>query len=144
MSTVAYDGKVVAADKLASCHGGSFHVVTKIHTIRYRGIDLAVFAFSGDLQDGILAIEWLENQTRPKPTLNAESFVGLLVFPGGKAYRMEEALAMWEIQAPHAIGSGSKFALTCMHLGMDAQEAVRIASELDTYSGGGIDAIDVT
>lgn len=43
-----------------------------------------------------------------------------------------------------AIGSGSEYAMGAMAAGSDAVGAVRIASSLDTSSGGGTDVIDVT
>jgi hypothetical protein len=142
MSTIAYDGKQVVADRCASCHGGSFHEVTKVHLISHKG-EWAIFASAGDMQDGILAREWLDgDQKDPKPKLNADSFVAIMVTKK-KAYRMEEALVMWEIMAPHALGSGRDFARACMHLGMDAKRAVEVATELDIHTGCGMDSISV-
>lgn len=40
-----------------------------------------------------------------------------------------------------AMGSGRDYATTCMHLGMDAKAAVRVACELDVSCGNGIDAL---
>jgi ATP-dependent protease HslVU (ClpYQ) peptidase subunit len=103
----------------------------------------AIFASAGDMQDAVLAKAWLESdQQGPKPKLNSDSFVAIMVTKK-KAYRMEEALAMWEITAPHTLGSGRDFARACLHLGMDAVKAVKVASELDVFTGGEVDVIEV-
>ena len=48
------------------------------------------------------------------------------------------------IEDPYdAWGSGMDFALGAMHAGADARRAIEIATELDTGTGRGIDAVDV-
>lgn len=42
-----------------------------------------------------------------------------------------------------ADGSGRDFALSAMHLGKSAREAVAFAARFDVYTGGGVDAFDL-
>lgn len=137
MTTIAYDGKTLAADSRATSSGMPYKVV-KIFTLA----DGSLFAGSGDYGQIIAVKEWLENTDSQKP--NAADFAGLLVTSDGVLFRIEETLGRLPVhEAFHAIGSGRDFAMAAMHCGRTAREAIEIASLYDVFTGGEVMAFDV-
>jgi ATP-dependent protease HslVU (ClpYQ) peptidase subunit len=53
----------------------------------------------------------------------------------GRIFEVEWDYSVCDVGEFGAIGSGSPFALTAMHLGRSALKAVTIASQLDVYTG---------
>jgi ATP-dependent protease HslVU (ClpYQ) peptidase subunit len=56
----------------------------------------------------------------------------------GRIFEVEWDFGVCDVGEYGAIGSGSPFALTALHLGRGARKAVDIASRLDVYTGGEI------
>lgn len=67
----------------------------------------------------------------------------LLVVIGGKIFTVGFDFAVTPVEDFAAIGSGSDFAITAMHLGKNPKQAVEIAAELDVYTGGKIKEMTV-
>ena len=141
MTTVAWDGKTLAADKMSS-NGNSKHgKTTKVHKI--NGCLCAVIG-SHDVATEML--HWFQEGAEPAdfPDIQAETNdAGLVVITP------ERRITLYE-RAPYplifeqefaAYGSGRDFALAAMHLGCTAEEAVRVAMAYDLYTGHGVDAI---
>ena len=137
MSTIAFDGKMISADRQASQDSWKYPVM-KLFRIRWNGFD-CVLGVVGHYQDGLLVRDWLENGG-DKPVVNKDTFAALLI-KKGVCYRMEEKLVMWSVEAPHALGSGRDFALGAMCCGKTAEESIAIASQFDPGSGLGVDTI---
>lgn len=136
MTTIAWDGKTLAADTRATSSGMPYKAVKL-----FKLADGSLFAGSGDYGQVCSVREWLESGGE-KP--RADDFAGLLVAPDGAAFRLETALIRLPLYEPfHAIGSGRDFAMAAMHCGRSAREAVEIAALYDVFSGGEIMAIDV-
>lgn len=129
MTTVAWDGQVLAADTLAS--GGAFNRhIEKVHCIK-PGI---YFAGAGDAQDALAVADWLSNPKKEKPELE-DNFVGILV-ESGKCYRLESKLIKMPVKEKHhSVGSGASFAIVAMYLGQGAIEAIQTASIFDERTG---------
>lgn len=131
MTTVATDGKTIAADTQSLNGSGTANKVTKL----WRFKDGSIFGVAGDLQDGILAKEWFENGGE-KPKLS-ENFSGLLIRKG-KIFKVENQLAPWEIQPPASIGTGRDFSLMAMVMGISPADSIHliIQKRLDVGTGG--------
>jgi hypothetical protein len=137
MTTLAWDGKTLAADSRATSSGMPYKIV-KIFVLA----DGSLFAGSGDYGQIIAVKHWLENPDSQKP--NADDFAGLLVTPEGVLFKLEETLGLLPVyEAFHAIGSGRDFAMAAMHCGRTAREAVEIAALYDVFTGGEVMAINV-
>jgi hypothetical protein len=135
MTTVAYDGQTLATDR-QSC--GSYKTRSK-KMWRLSNGDL--FAGAGVIEQILAVRAWLE-EGGAKPDGLVE-FVGILVDQNGRAYRLEEKLIRDPIlEHHHAVGSGAPFAITAMHLGKSAREAVLIAARFDPRTGGGVDVLE--
>ena len=140
MTTIAWDGKALAADKLASSSSGNLHV-TKIRRLS----DGRLVGGSGDAVLVFLFMDWLEaGSPLPRPTWSdeEEKICIIEVMPGGQVYR-HEAFGRYPIACPcqASTGTGAAFARGAMAAGKSAAEAVAIANELDCYSGGGVDVL---
>jgi ATP-dependent protease HslVU (ClpYQ) peptidase subunit len=142
MTTIAWDGKTVAADGLGTCGQyalpGNFKKI-----IQKNGI---VFAGTGTLVLLKPMIKWYFEGADPKecPCSGKDEFT-LLVFRNGKVlyYRTETPYAA-EFAAPDAWGSGAEFAIGAMHAGADARRAVEIAAICNTHTGRDIISVDLS
>jgi hypothetical protein len=100
----------------------------------------SLFGGSGVSEQVLAVREWLEDETKPKPE-GLDDFNGILI-ESGRVYRLEGKLIRDRIlERFHAVGSGSPFAITAMHLGKTAREAVVIAARFDPRTGGGVDVL---
>ncbi|WP_460528124.1 hypothetical protein [Chitinimonas naiadis] len=139
MTTIAWDGKTVAADTQAN-NSGLRSRTKKL----FRLSDGRTYGFTGEIQDGRVVYSWLDSgQPEPKPVVSS-GFVALLICPDGHAYTMEDKLVLLPVLEPfRAIGSGRNFAMGALAVGADAVRAVAAAISLDVYSGGEIETLTV-
>jgi len=141
MTTIAWDGKTLAADKRAT-HGGLIFTVTKI--FRIRGY---LVGASGDFDRIMETIAWFSDGADPAKvpphSRSNDEYVGMLVIgPGGLIEKYERGPLPYRIESKlHAIGSGRDFAMAAMYLGKTAIEAVEVATALDTGTGNGVDTL---
>jgi len=141
MSTVAWDGKILAADKRATI--GSLHRTTmKIHRV---GSSLVGYVGAGAQSREVLA--WacggFKKSAFPESQRDVEKSTTLLVIrPGGMIHVYEHTphAVIYE-DKQFAIGSGRDFALAAMRLGKSAREAVLLAAEFDPGTGNGVDTL---
>ena len=134
MSTVAFDGKTLAADR--QCCAAYKTRVRKV----WRLSDGRLFGGAGLFEQVLAVRAWLD-EGGDKPE-RLDDFSGILVDLNGTAYRLEERLIRDRIlERCHAVGSGAPFAITAMALGKTAREAVRIAAGFDPRTGGGVDVL---
>lgn len=151
MSTIAWDGKMIAADTRV-----------RIGEEVFQGEDLkiqldessliAVCGPSGRQMREAIS-RWLATQAWTK-----ESGVDPAKIPGAHlkecgwsaywTHPYQPDLVLWmssnmpaplKVSGPHAIGSGREYAMGAMMAEKNAAEAVRIASTLDSGTGGPID-----
>jgi len=143
MTTIAFDGHTLAADK-RSCNGSAISVVTKI--IRLRGCLVGTAGPSGD---GREMRAWFEAGAEPSkmPAFQRtkDQFIEMMVIErDGSILKFDGSPIPFKIESPfYAIGSGREFALAAMHLGKTAREAIEVASALDCYTGNGIDILEL-
>lgn len=141
MTTVAWDGKRLAADKMAVNNGAKHGVCTKVHKING-----CLCAITGSYDVGMEMLHWFQEGAAIDafPDIQADTNDASLIVI------TPERRITWYERSPHALifeqqftaaGSGRDFALAAMHLGCSAEEAVRVASMFDAYSGHGVDSI---
>lgn len=137
MTTIAWDGEILAADKRCLLDRLPFKV-TKIFRIGERLVGVA-----GDYAPCLKVVEWIKTGEDPQntPILDKEWWINIIVIEDGKCFRYEN-FTKFEVEEPFfAIGSGRDFAIAAMHLGKTAIEAVEIASLFDVNTGDGVDAM---
>jgi 20S proteasome alpha/beta subunit len=143
MTCIAWDGRVLAADKRASSAGyGS--TVTKI--VRTSAGEL--LGVSGDFGAGQALMTWYQSGANPDSfpdnrDANDSYRARLLVIDAGPRIRIFEstAYAMTIEDKCYAMGSGRDYALAAMHLGRNSRKAVEVACTLDSGCGNGIDTL---
>lgn len=143
MTTIAWDGKSLAADKLMSLQGLR-GTCTKIQ----RGQDGSLIGVSGDFSTGLHAAQWVANGADPAlmpATQDSENWVGILqIKPDGTIWKWERGPVPMKIEDwIFAVGTGRDYALAAMHLGKSAIEAVMVASRFDVYTGMGVDVLNL-
>lgn len=124
--------------------GTLIYTTTKI----YRVHD-AIVGYAGEPAFGQAMLAWLRAGSDPAQfpvsQRDKEDWVGLLVIrPGQPVLRYERTPFPVAIEDKCvAIGSGRDFAMAAMHLGLDARRAVKVAIDLDSGCGNGIDILSL-
>lgn len=140
MSVIAYDGKIIAADKCALVNGTIFTCEKLI----YDKPNNCFYAGNGCLDTIMALVYWAKKGCKIEewPSFqNTDDWSELVIVntDGVKIYQRQ----------PHAIahtdsiltfGSGKDIALGAMEMGADAIKAVEIACKRDSACGCGIDA----
>lgn len=141
MTVIAYDGRTLAADKLAT-NGG-----TKLTTVKIRRVPLGMVGASGDVHVTRALVVWAEKgfkvedfPSEAKDNGSQLLLIGhdrrkLLYCGSAHPAELEDDLI--------SIGSGRDYAMAAMHLGHDARSAVQVACDLDVYCGGGITTLEL-
>ncbi len=138
MTTVAWDGRMMAADKLAN-YGNTPNECTKILKTK-EGL---LIGASGDLDNTLPFKQWVLDGRDPdkKPTLY-DAFSGMVIELNGSITYYTHRLVASTISMKHwVLGSGGDYALGAMAAGKSAKEAVEIAIRLDVNSGIGVDVL---
>lgn len=147
MTTIAYDGRVLACD---SCWADTeIQIVTRSKICRFP--TGALYGGAGGFDDREL-IELLKKVKRPDqlPSLAAlgsirQTLRSIFVLSTNRAFMIDTChvspgepeaheCGITELDTPCAVGSGGKLALAAMRGGAGAFDAVRIACGLDTNS----------
>lgn len=134
MTTIAWDGRSLAADRQSSYH---CNPVAKIEHNAY-----GLVGASGDFDLGLAVMVWLAGNG-PKPAIPSDATLTVLhVDHDGKARIYHNALVPIPAGLPFfAIGSGRDYAMGAMAMGASAEEAVRIAARFDESTGGDVDVL---
>lgn len=140
MSTICYDGKIIASDRQGTLND-TIITVTKLHKCG----DI-VYGIVGSIEQGLAMMEWhiegAEKENFPKD--EHETYTTLIVATKSEVgYYQRLPFFQKVYDKVMAWGSGTDFALGAMRKGATAIEAVEIAIELDIYSGIGIDHYEI-
>lgn len=141
MTVIAWDGKTLAADKLA-VNGVTKTTVTKIHRV---GGELV--GYVGELTAGLELFGWYEAGAVPadfpQSVRDAKGGGSLVVVRSDRTVWKYEGCPMsFRLEGPFcAFGSGDESALIAMDCGKTAKEAVLIASKYNIYCGNGVDTL---
>lgn len=144
MTVIAYDGRYVAADRLITNDSGMKGISRKLEV--WEG---QVLATVGAADHGEAMMIWFKDGKDPKrfpdPGGGEKSSYLYVYTPGGApvmCFQTWPAPILFPM-SEQAAGCGADIARTAMHLGRDAREAVKIASELNCFCGGGVDYVDL-
>lgn len=141
MTTIAYDGKTLAVDSMTSCDR---FVNSRGTQKMWRNVGpFNCVAMAGPTSRYPAILCWLEGGADPllwNPEWDAVAWV---VDKSGRVYRYVSGYPE-SIEAPDADGSGAEFALGALDAGKSAREAIEIAAQRDFYTGGPVQAFDIT
>jgi|SanBayMetagenome_1026888.scaffolds.fasta_scaffold72386_2 20S proteasome alpha/beta subunit len=144
MTTVAFSKKhgIMAGDRMSCESNTKYGRMTKI----FRSRDHLV-GFSGESGVAMVLLRWFERGALEEewPDPHGEDGLDanmLVVTPGGRIMAYERFPIPMTLESEFsAIGSGRDFALAVMQLGYDPVKAIEVASELDCFTGGGVDVL---
>lgn len=145
MTTIAWDGTTLAADKRGVKYGYPL-TLTKIW--RVRG---ALIGICGSAMEAKTLKRWFEDGAKPEdyPAFQTDKdrYSTLLVIEklpinGIRILEYGSTPDPMEVEEfQHAIGSGRDFALAAMAMGKSARYAVELATRFDTDTGNGVDEL---
>jgi hypothetical protein len=140
MTVIAYDGKILAADRLASEGDYKAHA-TKIRLLK----DGSLVAGGGQLSLVFEMFHWIESgadpETMPSRQRCRDDWAQIfLLRPGEPLHCFEQSPLPLIHEGPLAAGgNGREFALGAMHFGASALQAVEVASRICRGCGAGVD-----
>jgi ATP-dependent protease HslVU (ClpYQ) peptidase subunit len=142
MTVLAWDGKTLAADRLA-CGGTMKHSVTKIAR---AGGDL--IGICGNLSVGNEMRQWYlegaDTDLFPDSALEDGETELVVITNEGKVMVYSGSATPFEIEDEKcAFGSGAEAARAAMLYGANAVEAVDVASQINITCGNGFDALEL-
>lgn len=140
MSTIAWDGRYLAADKQVTW--GNTPTSTSKVFIRADGV---VYGVCGDKDNVETFRAWMDaGETGGKPPIDDALRFSAIIIDGGNCYQVNSGLFRHKIEKGFwAAGSGADYALGALAMGASARRAVEIASSLDVNTGIGVDIVSV-
>lgn len=140
MTVIAWDGRTLAADKMA-CSAGFGYTVTKLHRLR----DGSLVALSGDCDHALALLAWLNAAQNPAAYPDAQKdsdTSAFVVRPDGSCWSYGKTAYPQRVEDRlYAMGHGRDFALAALHCGLSAREAVELTCRLDVFCGNGVDVM---
>lgn len=131
MTTVAWDGKEMAADSQAT-NGTLILSSTKIFKA-----DNYIMAFTGSIDEGYMFKAILDEEIKTKDCRFTKGFCGLVWQEDGTIEEYFDTMVPVPVEEKYCTaGSGSEIALAALMCGKSAREAVELAKKLDIYTGG--------
>lgn len=132
MTTIATDGKTMASDSQVQ---STFVYQSEYHKL-YHLHDGSVVGFCGEVRFWLPVLKWLNGGD--KPDFKSDQFGALILRLNGSVGYICNDLFSEECTPPYAIGSGARYAMAAMLAGKTPVDAVKIASKLDSGTGGGV------
>lgn len=139
MTTIAVNKHMMAGDRLFT-HASNMKLTgkTKIYEVPYPDLfdcKKAIIGFAGGADSIGRVMNWLYDPGSKPPRLNGVEMVVLTdkgkIMHGSSVHHFTEVCDKF-----FAIGSGMTYAQAAMAAGKDPYEAVKIAAQFDSYTGG--------
>ncbi|MBN8900830.1 MAG: hypothetical protein BGO51_05250 [Rhodospirillales bacterium 69-11] len=137
MTTIAWDGTILAADRRISS-GTVTYSTTKIR----RTQDGRLIGATGDYGVCTAMLDWLENGGARPTCQDSDRWISALeIMPDGTCW-MHNRDSRWRVEDGFvAIGSGRDYAMAVMSLNHPATVAVEVATRFDPGTGNGVDTL---
>lgn len=142
MTTIATDGVTIAADGLA-CTGSER---CGMQTRKLRVEHGRIYAIAGDIAMFDALVEWHNRGADPSHEFKGRKDPNwsLMVIDGSGLTRFtDNCMYPDPFEYPQAFGSGADYAVAALRMGNTPKRAVEIAAELDVYTGGEIQVINI-
>lgn len=142
MTTLAFDGTTLAGDRRLTGH----FIMTSAAKIM-RTPDHRLIGCAGGVTECRMMMEWLMKPKRNLDTLpdfqcDEDTSVQAIEIMQDGTIRAYEQGGWFVVEGQnYAIGSGCQFAMAAMYCGKSADDAVRVASQFDPITGGGVDCL---
>jgi hypothetical protein len=133
VTTIAWDGKELAADSQATSEG----LVS--YTVKIFKGDNYIMAYAGPIDEGYAFKAIMEGEAKAKDMSISKNFAALVWWDTGEIEEWYSSMIPVPVIDKYAsLGSGSAIALAAMYSGATAKEAVELAKKLDAFTGGKI------
>lgn len=137
MTTIAWDGKTLAADNCLTDNGHRVRFTGKLRRLK----DGRLAAIAGGAAAGLALLDWLDSATDDPPAIHGRADA-LVIGLDRKVWVYDKRGFPLEIaESLYAMGSGGELALGAMMAGASAAKAVAIAVERDGGSGFGVSTL---
>ena len=144
MTTIAWDGKTLAADGQITRDNSIVMTTTQQKIFKNVGV-FDVLAFCGDWMPIDDFLDWALKPEDSQPPRGEYTVIfainGVLHFSS-----METPLSECMVLAKGAVdawGSGAHLALGALHSGKSARQAVNLACKLDVFTGGTVRSVRI-
>lgn len=139
MSVIAWDGKILAADRQ-----GTFSNMRRTGRKIYKLENGNVIAFCGSISTSLLLLDWYKSgadkEKWPEEIQQGDKWCNIIVAEKGKCRFMDQQPFFLPVFDPFAAwGIGADFAIGAMEMGADAKTAVEIAIKWSEGCGCGVD-----
>lgn len=146
MTTIAWDGKTLAADR-CSWSGGARRKVCKAFKVTAPDGSRFLVAFAGSGTFALAVLAWMQGGNRPDPL----AFMKPDDLSSQCALVIDEQLRVWQLgndlwysrmdERIYAYGGGQDFAWGALEAGATAKRAVEIATKRSDYAGLGVTTV---
>lgn len=141
MTTIAWDGKTLAADRRVSYNSISDASRTKISKT-----DKGLCGAAGTSSIAAAFQRWFiagEEGEVPPLAKDGEQATGFIIRPDGRRF-MYDSYGYYEVDCgPFALGTGYEIALGAMTAGCDAVGAVAAAAKYDGFTSWEVDSLEL-
>lgn len=141
MTTIAWDGQVLAVDRGAWGNGSMVTAHAKLHRVPHntRGWPGGAFAACGSSERTAIILRWLlDPDAELRPAADPEGIAGMLVSADAECFDVFASGVIQPAAGINAAGSGAQFALGVMVAGRSAIEAVKLAHQWTDAAAHGI------
>lgn len=144
MTTIAFRDGILAADQAIFDRDTYCGQTVKIHRAGCGSIG----GVAGCFGDASTFREWMSSAVvvdfivNPPPQFDHENSEALLIKPDGSVFWIGPGKRWVQQWGPYfAIGSGFRIAMGALAAGVSAEQAVKIACDLDAYTRGPVDTL---
>lgn len=145
MTTIAWDGTTLAADK-GSWSGGLHQAVRKVHRITAPDGRRFLMAMAGDSVFATQVLRWMRGGEHPGRCLDDDlnRDVAVVVDERRRVFRLSSRLIYVPYEGKlHAYGAGQEIALGALMAGADAVKAIRITMQVSDFAARGVDFVRI-
>lgn len=143
MSTIAFDGITLAADR-AAWSGGCKYRVRKVFNVTATTGKRYLVAFCGDGHFAQAVLSWMRGGQHPGAYPTTDNVViAVVIDEQRRIWRLESTALRYGrvLERLHACGGGQDFAIGALEGGATAVQAVRIAIKRSEMAGLGVDSV---
>ncbi len=143
MSIIAYDGKMIAADRQGTAQGMRM-TMTKLIRLPDNN---EIAAFTGSQSVGLTLIDWyVKGRDKDKwPKIQeTDDFTDLIITNADGCFFYQKQPEIIKVEDKFmAWGCGRDYAMAAMGMGASAKEAIEVACRFDVYCGHGVDCFEL-
>lgn len=149
MTTIAWDGRTLAADRCSWSNGVRRQTRKVFKITRHTDGKEILIAFAGVQAWAVAVLHWLKDggeKPRHKDFgVEPDLQCAIVIERGGRISMMTNQLTYLPVrERKYAFGGGQECAWGALEAGANAKQAVRIAMKRTDYAGFGVDSVSFT